>query len=253
MVDKRLVDFPAYTGLEKRKVYIYTPTTYNKCKDSYPVLYMFDGQNVFYDDEATYGRGWRMHEFLDYNDIPLIVVSVECHRGINEERMQEYSPYKCSFEGEKYFPHADETMKWFIKALKPQVDANYRTKPDRKHTFIGGSSMGGILSTYCLLRFNKVFSRAISMSPAYYMFYKPTLAAIKEAKVTKDTTIYTDYGTRDLEGKPAIEIFNKVNTKLIEKGINVTSRIIYEGVHNEENWDKQLMFAISTLMYELER
>ena len=30
----------------------------------YPVLYMFDGHNVFFDSDATYGKSWGMKEFM---------------------------------------------------------------------------------------------------------------------------------------------------------------------------------------------
>lgn len=253
MIIKDLIDFPAYTGVEQRGLFIYTPDDYEESDESYPVLYMFDGQNIFEDEDATYGRGWRIHEFLDAYEIPLIVVGVECHRGVHEERMQEYSPYNCSYKKEKYYGHADKTMKWFIKTLKPMIDEEFRTIPDRKHTFIGGSSMGGIIATYCLLRYNRVFSKAISMSPAYYMFKKGVMETINKYPIKKDTVLYTDYGTRDLDAHVAIDVFNKINIKLIEKGVCVTSRIIYNGVHNEANWDSQLIFAINTLMYDLNK
>lgn len=253
MIIKDSIDFPAYTGLEQRQLFIYTPKNYEESEDCYPVLYMFDGQNIFDDEDATYGRGWRINEYLDEHEVPLIVVGVECHRGQNEERMQEYSPYNCSYHKEKYYSHADDTLKWFIKTLKPIIDEEFRTIPDRKHTFIGGSSMGGIIATYTVLRYNRVFSKAISMSPAYNMFKKGILDTIEKCRIKKDTTIYTDYGTKDLDVKEAIPSFNKINLKLIDKGVNVTSRIIYGGVHNEENWDKQLVFAINTLMYDLDK
>lgn len=251
MIIKDKIKFPAFTGSENRYTFVYLPNNYLKTDERYPVLYMFDGQNIFEDRDATYGRGWRIHEFLDEYEIPLIVVGVECHRGCHEERMQEYSPYQCSYNGEKYYPHADKTIKWFLKTLKPIIDSEFRTLPDRKHTFVGGSSMGGIIATYCLLQYNRYFSRAMSLSPAYYMFQKGVLETINTAKIKKDSVLYTDYGTKDLDIDKAIPSFNKINTKLIEKGINVTSRIIYNGVHNEENWDKQLVFAINTLMYEI--
>ena len=34
----------------------------------YPVLYMFDGQNVFFDEDATYGKSWGVADYLDYTD-----------------------------------------------------------------------------------------------------------------------------------------------------------------------------------------
>lgn len=48
MVKKWSVSYPAVNGTEQRRVYVYLPTMYESEPDRrYPVLYMFDGQNVF--------------------------------------------------------------------------------------------------------------------------------------------------------------------------------------------------------------
>ena len=48
MVKKWSVSYPAVNGTEQRRVYVYLPTMYEAEPDRrYPVLYMFDGQNVF--------------------------------------------------------------------------------------------------------------------------------------------------------------------------------------------------------------
>ena len=67
-------------GEEERRAYVYLPTMYEADPDRrYPVLYMFDGQNVFFDEDATYGKSWGMADYLDYTDTPLIVAAVECN------------------------------------------------------------------------------------------------------------------------------------------------------------------------------
>ena len=59
MVKKWSVSYPAVNGTEQRRVYVYLPTMYEAEPDRrYPVLYMFDGQNVFFDEDATFGKSW---------------------------------------------------------------------------------------------------------------------------------------------------------------------------------------------------
>ena len=157
MIKKWSVSYPAVNGTEQRRVYVYLPTMYEAEPDRrYPVLYMFDGQNVFFDEDATYGKSWGMADYLDYTDTPLIVAAVECNAGPNNERLVEYSPYR--FDDPQY-GHFDgkgaATMSWFIHRFKPFIDRNFRTLPDRGHTFIGGSSMGGLMSLYALLNHNE--------------------------------------------------------------------------------------------------
>lgn len=56
---------------------------------------MFDGQNLFVDDEATFGTCWGLEDFLRSYDKPFVVVGIECdHRG--SQRLQEYTPYVLS-------------------------------------------------------------------------------------------------------------------------------------------------------------
>ena len=57
---------PAVNGVEQRRVYVYLPTMYEADPERrYPVLYMFDGQNVFFDADATYGKSWGVADYLD--------------------------------------------------------------------------------------------------------------------------------------------------------------------------------------------
>ena len=64
MIKKWSVSYPAVNGTEQRRVYVYLPTMYEAEPDRrYPVLYMFDGQNVFFDEDATYGKSWGMADY----------------------------------------------------------------------------------------------------------------------------------------------------------------------------------------------
>ena len=95
MVKTWSVSYPAVNGTEQRRGYVYLPTMYESEPDRrYPVLYMFDGQNVFFDADATFGKSWGVADYLDYTDTPLIVAAVECNAGANNERLVEYSPYR---------------------------------------------------------------------------------------------------------------------------------------------------------------
>ena len=136
MIKKWSIRYPAVGGEEERRAYVYLPTMYEADPDRrYPVLYMFDGQNMFFDEDATYGKSWGVADYLDYTDTPLIVAAVECNAGANNERLVEYSPYRFD---DKQYGHFDgkgkDTLNWFVHEFKPYIDANYRTEPDRAHT-----------------------------------------------------------------------------------------------------------------------
>mgnify|MGYP000001902938 FL=1 len=79
-------------GLE-RTIHVYLPEDYYDSDEQYPVMYMFDGHNLFYDHDATYGKSWGLKEFLDTYDKKLIIVGIECnHEG--QKRLSEYCPYQ---------------------------------------------------------------------------------------------------------------------------------------------------------------
>ena len=62
MVSKWNITIPELTGDEVRRAYVYLPESYMyEPEMRYPVLYMFDGHNVFFDEDATYGKSWGMY------------------------------------------------------------------------------------------------------------------------------------------------------------------------------------------------
>ena len=149
MVIRFDVTIPPLTGEKKRKAYIYLPDFYNDdLTRRFPVLYMFDGHNVFFDADATYGKSWGMYDYLTKTAKPLIVVAVECNHEGNG-RLREYSPFSHAGSSLGKIPGKGKAyMDWLVNTLKPQIDAKYRTLPDREHTILCGSSMGGLMALY---------------------------------------------------------------------------------------------------------
>ena len=65
-----------------RMLHIYVPDGAFRSKKRYPVMYMFDGHNLFDDEEATYGKSWGLKDYLEQTRLPLVVVGLECnHEG----------------------------------------------------------------------------------------------------------------------------------------------------------------------------
>lgn len=145
-------DFWYEPAKENRCIHLYLPEGYDQCNERYPVVYMFDGQNLFFDEDATFGKSWGLKPFLDRWAKKMIVVGLECsHTG--NDRLKEYSPYRIyarmfgSITG-----IGDLTMKWIVNEVKPYIDQHYRTWSHREATAIGGSSMGGMMALYGILR-----------------------------------------------------------------------------------------------------
>ncbi|MCH5157430.1 MAG: alpha/beta hydrolase [Clostridiales bacterium] len=151
-----------------RKVWVYLPDKYSESGSGLPVIYMHDGQNLFYDELTAYGKAWHVDKCLD--DIyaktgnSCIVVGVEC----GQRRMTEYSPWKMSpfpKHDKRHIPKDDanrggegaEYSEWFATTLKAYIDGHYNTDKSRTATAVAGSSMGGLISCYLGLNYQTVY------------------------------------------------------------------------------------------------
>ena len=166
--------------IAKRNVSIWLPDNYSN-GDSCIVIYMHDGQMLF-DADATWNhKEWSVDEVLGQMTAagelpPCIVVAIDN----TKDRLDEYFPQKVSeFVPEEVRaknnmePQGDAYLRFVVHELKPFVDAHYRTYTDQKHTFIAGSSMGGLISLYALCEYPEVFSGAVCMSSHLSMAYLP--------------------------------------------------------------------------------
>lgn len=252
MVKKWDVMIPELTGRQTRRAYVYLPESYkyNKHKH-YPVLYMFDGHNVFFDEDATYGKSWGLKDFMDATGTDLIIAAVECNHSPDHGRLREYSPFDFTEEGFGSIEgKGKQTMDWFVGYFKPYIDRNYRTIPDREHTFIAGSSMGGLMSLYAVLHYNHVFSRAAALSPSLWISPSASEEMIKASHPAPDTIIYMDYGSVEMGNRIRMrKAFGKIATLLLGKRVLLDCRIVPGGEHCEASWEQQIPFFMNTLMY----
>ncbi len=252
MVFKWKIAIPQLTGNEKRRLYLYLPSSYrSEPQRRYPVLYMFDGHNLFYDSDATYGKSWGLKEYMDRTKTQMIIVAPECNHHPENGRLSEYSPF--TFD-DKTYGHANArgqiTMDWIVNELKPYIDNHYRTLPDRKNTFISGSSMGGLMALYAAVEYNHIFGKAAALSPSLWVNPDSLAKMITNAKMQPDTVLYMDYGQIEMQQhKGMFPIYARIMAQLQEKNILLTSRMIPNGEHCEANWEKQLPFVINTLLY----
>lgn len=254
MLERFPVSVPLPRGRhEERKAYIYLPNDYDEDPEKrYPVLYMFDGHNVFLDEDATYGKSWGMEEYMDFTGTELIIAAVECNHSPDNGRLKEYSPF--TFR-DRHFGQITgrgrSTMDWFINEFKRDVDANLRTLPDREHTFIAGSSMGGLMSLFALLQYNDVFSRAAALSPSLWTAPDKLVRMIRSVPLDPDTVLYMDYGSEEFSNHTNMRReFGKIATELLDRGIYLDCRIVPGGTHTEASWEMQIPFFMNTLLYQ---
>ncbi len=249
MIKKWKVTIPKLSGEKPRVAYIYLPNNYDKDSNQrYPVLYMFDGHNVFFDKDATYGKCWGMKEYMQRAKKQMIIVAVECNHEGNK-RLVEYSPV--NFENEylgKVRGKGNVYMNWLVNTLKPYIDQHYRTLPDREHTYIAGSSMGGLMSLYAVSAYNHIFSKAACLSPSLWINFSKVMEFIAKTNYQPGTNIFMDYGELEMSNHFASqEALIAVSHLLLAKRVNLTLRILPDGEHSEASWEREIPIFMDCL------
>ncbi|MDY2628458.1 MAG: alpha/beta hydrolase-fold protein [Lachnospiraceae bacterium] len=248
MILKDNITIPALSGDVPRRIYIYLPPEYEQSQEFYPVLYMFDGHNVFFDEDATYGKSWGMKEYLEQENPALIVVAVECnHKG--NRRLCEYSPW--SFH-DKRFGSVEGVgkiyMDWLTGELKPLIDSEFRTIPEREATAICGSSMGGLMTVYAVTAYNHIFSKGAALSPSLWCGPQKILNLIRNTDFDENTILYMDYGSVEMGNHTSTRsTLKRVSGALMDRGVYTCMRIVPGGEHCEASWERQIPIFMNCL------
>ena len=249
MLKKWNVTIPALSGTVPRKTYVWLPDSYyDEPEKRYPVLYMFDGHNIFRDEYAAFGKSWGMEAYMQFTQKDLIIVAVECNHEGNH-RLMEYSPVSYRNKAHGFIPgKAPVYMKWMTEFLKPWVDKTFRTLPDREHTSLAGSSMGGLIALYGVSVHNHVFRQAACLSPSLWVAPMKLLNMVCQCDYPSDTAIFLSYGQMEMGNHSlnplAISLISK---ELFRKGVNLTTRIVRDGYHCEAAWEKEVPIFMECL------
>lgn len=224
----------------KRRVRVMVPKDYATDLDrNYPVLYMHDGQNVFYSKEAFVGHSWKVIPAIKNNlHLPrMIIVAVD---NSGDKRLDEYSPWVT--ENEKNYDYSnvggDGFMygEWFVNELKPFIDKNYRTLPEREHTLLAGSSMGGIITAFLGSAYPEIFGVLGVFSLASWFSEHQFLEFINAHPLDPATRVYIQVGTD--EGDPTDRNFieGKMNQAYIDATLRYYNTLIRNGQPLENIW-----------------
>ncbi|HIW18722.1 MAG TPA: alpha/beta hydrolase [Candidatus Faecalicoccus intestinipullorum] len=241
MIQKVQVEItPLHT---QRKLHIYLPNNYYESQERYPVMYMFDGHNLFDDRDATYGKSWGLQKFLDQYDKPFILIGLECNHEGNE-RLNEFSPYTFSTPGlGNIYGKGDLLMRWMAEELKTWVDQRYRTYPNRECTGLGGSSMGGLMALYGVIRYNSFFSKAACLSPAVFGCYDLLMADLKKSDISPDTRVYMSLGSKEISKDFFLKQLQAYDQSFVDAlndlQASAVFHLVHGGGHNEASWEKE--------------
>jgi predicted alpha/beta superfamily hydrolase len=219
-----------------RRIWVYYPPDYDSSGKDYPVLYMHDGQNLF-DAATSFAGEWEVDETLNemYDqgmEVPLVV-------GIDNggaDRIDEYTPWPNPQYGGG---DGDLYAQFIVETLKPFIDENFRTLPDRDHTGVMGSSLGGLISHYMAVKYQDVFSKAGIFSPSYW-YTGDIYDFTYETGKTHDMRFYVMGGTDESAG--LVEDIEAMLDTLQAAGFGaneMTMKVVEGGQHNEALWRQE--------------
>lgn len=246
--------------VEQRNVEVYIPPNYNPGK-KYPVVYMHDGQNVFNAATAFSGNEWGVDEaateLIQKGDLQSVIIVASWN---SNKRFEEYMPAKPAEKVAELFRkdtvkrriQADNYLKFLVYELKPFIDKNYSTLPAREHTFIMGSSMGGLISAYAVCEYPEVFGGAACLSTHWPALNGIFLSYLKEhlPKAGKHR-FYFDFGTITLDS--LYQPYQTVADSLLKKaGYSfgkdwLTTKFVGEP-HNEVAWRRRIHIPLTFLL-----
>jgi len=168
-------DFPSAFCLA-RSVHVWLPAGYDEDPDRYSVLYMQDGQNLFKAEFASFGTTWKVADQLDQlllqgNIRKTIVVGVFSTVARDREYMPDAVFERLDNASQEALvencggrPLSEGYLRFLVEELKPFIDSFYRTKTGQAHTFVGGSSLGGLISLHALLKYPQIYGTAFCLS-----------------------------------------------------------------------------------------
>lgn len=264
--------------ISERNVEVWLPEGYSP-KKKYAVLYMHDGQMLFDPNTTWNHQSWNVDDvattLLKEGKVKDFIIV-----GINnggKTRNTDYFPQK-PFESltteQKDFvnrklnessktrvdfnPESENYLKFMVTELKPFIDRKYPVYRDKEHTFVAGSSMGGLISLYAICEYPTIFGGAACLSTHWLGVYILENNPVPEAFVNylktnlpnpKNHKIYFDYGDQTLDALyPPLQ--KKVDEVMKAKGYNDKSWItrFYPGDdHSEKSWNKRLNIPLEFL------
>lgn len=228
------------SGIKARDIVVWLPPEYSSESDRrYPVLYMHDGQNIVDPSTSSFQVDWQIDEAADSLIKqkliePLIIVGIYN----TPQRNNEYS------ENDTGYAY----MNFIVDSLKPFIDRNYRTKPDRQNTANGGGSLGGLISFILAWQYSEIFSKAFCFSPAFkidrYNFVDNVLSYSGKKK---EINLFICNGDDELDTRLQTGVDEMLNA-LTKNGYKERTDFYYvkakNSQHGERDWSKNIPRAL---------
>ncbi|HFI0742355.1 TPA: alpha/beta hydrolase [Streptococcus suis] len=241
-----------FTG-RNRRVRVLLPKGYAEDTErTYPVVYFHDGQNVLYSKEAFSGHSWKVIPTIKRNpDISKMIVVAIDNDGM--ERMHEYAAWKyseTSIPGVQFGGKGILYAEFVMDVVKSFIDKEYRTKSDKAHTAMIGSSLGGNITQFMGLAYQDQIGCLGVFSSANWLHQDAFDRFIERQKLDPNQRVYIYVGTEEADDNDKTLMAGNIKQayinssltyyrQLISGGVhlhNLELEVISGAVHNEEAW-----------------
>ena len=230
---------------DDRDLIVYLPPGYDSHPEqTYPVLYLQDGQNLF-DGRTSYipGRTWAVREHADEaieagEAEPLIIVGVY---NTGDRRIAEYTHER---DWQMGGGEAEAYGRLMTEELMPWITGHYRVRTVREQTGVGGSSLGGLVSLFLGLRYPQFFGKLAVLSPSVWWNHKSILGYLNERapEIWERPRLWLDVG--DQEGRRTLDNAEHLNRRLKANGWKPGETLHFErvegGTHDEASWARRV-------------
>lgn len=253
-------ELPSKVFDHTRTVRVFLPPGYADATNherKYPVLYMFDGQNLYDACLANdHVHEWQMDETVtrlvgEGKVEPLIVVGLD---NAHDKRAYEYLPWPDTINDPGAPPTAGQRLPEFLmKEVMPVIEAKYRVAKGRENTGIGGASYGGIAALYVGVSAPAIFGKVLAEGPVLHLGNGEIVRYTSPLPLAPGR-VYIGFGGREWP----IQAANEMQGKLIEavetnlkNALISPSDVLYvydpDAQHNEQAWAKRLPQALTFL------
>lgn len=240
-----VTDFHATQLNNDRSLHIYLPPSYYKnTEQKFPVLYVHDGKAIFELSDWS-KESLNMHQkadklIADGKIEEIIIVGID---NIGENRVGEYALWDGTDQGKPVTGVGLMHEDFVLNDVKPFIDKNLRTLPDREHTALMGASIGGFSTFNIGFRHPEVFSKLAMQSP-YLGWGNGELYGMISDGPYKDKMIqkiWLDVGSTETG---FVDMASLGALLLLQNGYTIPDELaVYEapdGAHSEKYWSERV-------------
>jgi predicted alpha/beta superfamily hydrolase len=231
-----LVELPSKILGRDHRLRGYLPPGYDEnTLSEFPVVYMQDGQNLFFPDEAFLGQNWAVDKTGDVLRAMNAVEDFIILGVYSGDRMSEYTK-----------PGYELYARSLVEEVVPEVERRgIRVGRHRRHRSVWGSSLGGVVSFYTVWQHPDVFGSAVCMSSTFS--HRDDLIDRVFAEPFRDVGFYLDSGWPGDNYEVTVGMAMALIARGWEYGRNLQHLCFPMAEHSEAAWGMRLHLPMQFL------